>query len=96
MTFEDLLTGKVKLEFGNKEQIQVIDMHQAWEKEKEEGSGTYRVSYAVSGTAYVDVYAENEDEARELADDERDMDSVEDIDWDFLECEEVSAFRGEP
>jgi len=95
MTFEDLLEGRVKLEFGNKEQIEVIDRYIAEKREKEEGSCMYRISYAVSGTAFVDVFAETEEEAREIADDEKGWDSIEDLDYDFLECESIGVLEGD-
>ncbi len=87
LDFQDLLTKKVKLEFGNQDQIKAIDNRIAWIKEQEELS-TYRVTYTVSGEVSVEVRAYDEDDAQEQADD---LISEEDpeLDYDHLDTEEI-------
>lgn len=80
MIFEDLRIGKIRLEFGNWEQINCIDREiQRIEEKKdiEEHGGDekvmklYRVSYAVGGELSIDVYAYDEDQALDIADDNK-------------------------
>lgn len=91
ITFEDLKSGRVKLEFGNPLHIKIIDEEAERLKELEETRGTYRVTFAVSGEAIVEVEADNEDEAEELARDEIFLNNYDDLelDYDFLESEKI-------
>lgn len=61
---EDMLSGKGKLEFGDKEQIKVID-----ERRKELEKNLYSVVIHGFGNAEFEVRADNEEEAREWAKD---------------------------
>lgn len=94
LTFEDLLQGKVKLEFGNAEHIRLIDAEQELVnrirdndliEDDNEVMKEYVVEYAVAGTAIVFVDARNVEEAREKADYQRGAFDIEDIDYDYLE-----------
>ncbi len=90
--FEDLKSGKVKLEFGNQEHIKAIDDEVERLKELEETRGDYEVTFAVSGEAIITVEADDEDEAREFAEDaisQNDYDDL-DLDFDFLEIRKIS------
>ena len=91
MNINDLQTGKVKLEFGNQEQINLIDAYEKIKRldaleDNEEILKEYRCIFAISGNLEIVVEAYNKDEARELAEDEKhshgflDME-IEDIDF---------------
>ncbi len=79
MTFQELVSNKVSLEFGNQEQIAAIDreimrLQEIEERERLEGDEenlkTYHVEFSVSGTAIIEVDAHDEEEAREKAEEE--------------------------
>lgn len=87
---EDLLSGKVTLEFGNSEQINCIDRFQQAQAEEKEnlemGKKWYTVDVYYSGSSKIDVQAYDEFEAEELA---RDEISYEEIEWEDIEHTEV-------
>ena len=82
---QDILDHKIKLEFGNKEQIKCIENWSERQKEIEEADRNFRVTFALSGTATIDVEAEDEDEAIEKARGEVGYDCIDDLDFDFIE-----------
>lgn len=87
ITFEDLAQGKVKLEFGNAEQIEAIRQHQAFLKfqEEENKKKLFEVTLSISGYAIVQVRAKDEEEAKELAQEEACDDyEIEDIEVDSV------------
>lgn len=84
LTFEDLKSGKVRLEFGNTEQIEVIKNHQRVLAERETLK-KYRVEISVSGSYTVEVEAHDEDEAKELAMDE----GICEVDYDDVSVESI-------
>lgn len=84
INIQDLLDGKVKLEFGNKEQIQAIDFYTVAQKEAEEGKKIYMVEIGLSGSVSVEVNANSEEEAEEIA---RDEFGPLEIDWDIEHVE---------
>ena len=65
----DLRSGKVKLEFGNKDHIEKID-REIRDKEIEKIIGEYEVEVRFSGSKLITVKAWDEEEAKELAEDE--------------------------
>ena len=90
MIIEDLLSGKVKLEFGNKEQIEIIDNHEKAQDEDREGLKLYKVTFHFSGSAEIDIEAYDEEDAIEKANEERhDLD----IEWEDLEHTEAYLIR---
>ena len=90
MIIEDLLSGKVKLEFGNREQIETIDNYEKAQVEAREGLKLYKVIFHFSGSADVDVEAYDEQDAIEKAKEEEcDLD----IEWEDLEHIQVELIR---
>jgi hypothetical protein len=91
MNIQDLISGKTRLEFGNVEQIRAIDSHaeeirlQLAEGD-EEVLKLYRLEFAVSGTAVIEIEAHDVDEAREKAREEIGQDDIDDLDYDFIEA----------
>ena len=67
MIIEDLLDGVVKLEFGNREQIECIDSFREAQKEAQKGLKKYRAIFHFSGSADVEIEAYDEVDAREKA-----------------------------
>lgn len=61
---DDLRSGKVKLEFGNKDHIEKID-RETRDKEVEKTIGEYEVEIRYSGSALITIKAWDEDEAEE-------------------------------
>ena len=68
MDIKDLQSGKVKLEFGNQEQVKVIDEYQEGREHPEDKH--YRVEVEISGEETYYVWARNEDEAWEKIEEE--------------------------
>ena len=108
MNFKELVEGKVRLEFGNQEQIKAIDEEierRRKEEEKEEAAEEknnrkklkeFNVRIRVTGCAYVTVEARSEEEAEQMATECWDMDDFEITDSEAEEVEPVRVVkRGE-
>jgi hypothetical protein len=79
---EDMLSGKERLKFGDKEQIEAID-----ERRKEQEKNLYSVVIHVPGSAEFEVRADNKEDAMEWA---RDKLSDYDISVELIEEGEKS------
>ncbi len=88
---EDMLSGKERLEFGNKELCEAIDRQEQREKEEKEGLKKYQVVFHHSGCSTVWVEAHDEEEAKEKANDEKDDEMIE---WQDIEHIEVILMKG--
>lgn len=89
MTYEDLKSGKVKLEFGNSEQITLIDKNQEMKRlneieEDDSVKKVYEAEFAVSGTAIIQVISTNEDDAKEEARDTVWRGDIDDYDFELI------------
>lgn len=91
ITFEDLASKKVRLEFGNQEQIKIIDKVQRAKEEAEQLEiervaghlKKYRVRFSVTGYTFVDIEACDEFQAADLAENLADPDSAEELEIDL-------------
>lgn len=82
----DLIEKRKSLEFGNKEHIEAIDKYIEGQKEAEENKEIYEVEFAISGSVITEIEAQDEDEAKEIAEDFKfDLIEEADLDIDFLD-----------
>jgi hypothetical protein len=88
VNFKDIASGKVKLEFGNAEQIEAIDK----EQEKKEKGAYWRVDLSINGSTFIVVQAKDEEEAEALARERLDISDFDpDIDISVDSVEEVEV-----
>lgn len=89
--FQDLKSGKVKLEFGNMEHVKIIDESAEQQrldaiKDDPEILKKFRCIFYASGSAEIDVDAYDEEEAEEVA---RDLLGFDDVEWEDWEHHEI-------
>lgn len=90
IAFEDLASKKVKLRFGDKEQIECIKREANFQKEEKEALSLFKVIVHYSGEAEMEVEALDEFDAREKAQEEsHDLD----IEWTGVEHIEVELIK---
>ena len=90
ITFNDLASKKVKLKFGDKEQIECIDREAGFQKEDKEALSLYKAIVYYSGEAEIEIEAVDEYEAREKVQEEtHDLD----IEWTGVEHIDVELIK---
>lgn len=98
VTFEDLVQSRVKLEFGNEEQIAVIDVMQAKKEAAEQAEKDliegklkeFRVELTKTSTCVVFIKAYNQGQADEVAEEEAADGEWEDEEVEVVHIEETS------